>query len=78
MLGLRLNVADQGDKMDDLMTPSEAASYLRMSRRTVQLWCRDGTIPCARVGRSWRIRRADLDAWIEAHRVGVLPVETAS
>lgn len=43
----------------------QAALYLGVSSDTVRRLVRGGTIPHARIGNSIRIRRADLDAYIE-------------
>ncbi|MFQ5613529.1 MAG: helix-turn-helix domain-containing protein [Anaerolineae bacterium] len=43
-----------------LLTVSEVAAYLRVSRVTVWRWCQRGVIPAFQIGRTWRIRRADL------------------
>ena len=38
-----------------LLTPAEVAEYLRISRRTVVRWVREGRLRAVRVGRQWRI-----------------------
>ena len=45
---------------NEVLTVSEVATFLRVSRATVWRWCHHGTIPALRVGRSWRIYRDDL------------------
>jgi excisionase family DNA binding protein len=45
----------------ELLTLDEAATYLRVHRRTMGRLLRDGTVPGAKIGRQWRIRRVDLD-----------------
>jgi excisionase family DNA binding protein len=45
---------------NDLLTLGEVAVYLRISRVTVWRWCKQGTIPAIRIGRSWRVHRDDL------------------
>ncbi len=47
---------------DRLLTPQEAADYLRVSLRTIRRHLAAGTIRGRRVGKLWRIRKADLDA----------------
>lgn len=42
-----------------------AGTYLGVSADTVRRLVRSGTIPHARIGSSIRIRRADLDAYLE-------------
>lgn len=46
----------------ELLTPEEAARYLRVNPQTVYRLLRGGNCPGVKVGRQWRIRRADLDA----------------
>jgi excisionase family DNA binding protein len=43
-----------------------AGTYLGVSADTVRRLVRSGTIPHARIGSSIRIRRADLDAYLES------------
>ncbi len=51
-----------------VMTPEEAAAYLRVNPQTVYRLLRRGTLPGVKIGRQWRIRRADLDAHFGAPR----------
>jgi len=51
--------------MNDLLTLGEVARYLRMSRATVQRWCRDRRLPATKIGKEYRIRREDLDTWYQ-------------
>ena len=43
----------------------QAGAYLSVSPDTVRRLIRNGTIPHARIGNSIRIRRADLDGYLE-------------
>jgi len=45
----------------DVLTIDEAAAYLRANERTVRVMLREKRLPGAKIGRAWRIRRADLD-----------------
>jgi len=49
----------------DILTPAEAAQYLRLSRRTVRQMAARGTIPAKRIGKSWRFLRWALTEWME-------------
>lgn len=49
----------------EFLTLAEAAEILRIGERTAYDLARDHRIPAAKVGGQWRIRRADLDAWID-------------
>ncbi len=46
----------------ELLTCEEAAAYLRVHPRTVGRLLKEGRLPGVKVGRQWRLRRADLDA----------------
>lgn len=50
------------------MTTEEVIAYLRVNARTVYRLIRAGSLPAVRVGRQWRIRREDLDRWLDAGR----------
>ncbi len=52
----------------ELLTLEEAATYLRVHHRTMGRLLRNGTVPGTKIGRQWRIRRADLDAHFGAPR----------
>ena len=51
---------------DPLMTPEEAAEYLKLSEGTIRNMAADGEIPKVKIGRSLRFRRSDLNRWIDA------------
>ena len=44
----------------------QAADLLQTSRDTLIRKARAGEIPAAKLGREWRFREADLDAWLAA------------
>lgn len=51
--------------MDELLTVAEVAETLRVSTMTVYRLVRSGEIAAVRVGRNYRIRRGDLDAYLQ-------------
>ena len=51
---------------DDVLTAQEAAAYLRVSLKTLYRLVAAKSIPGQKVGRSWRFRRADLIAFLQA------------
>ncbi|MCX6020698.1 MAG: helix-turn-helix domain-containing protein [Chloroflexi bacterium] len=55
-------------QLDDLLTLPEAAALLRLSKATIQKWAKGGQVPAVKIGKSYRIRRRDLEAWYEALR----------
>ena len=48
----------------DLLEAEEVASYLGINTVTVYRWCRDGRLPCLRIGRYWRIRLEALEEFL--------------
>src|SRR5918995_1710269 len=48
----------------DLLSAEDVAGYLGVGRVTVYRWCREGRLPCLKVGKSWRIRRAALEDFL--------------
>ena len=48
-----------------LINVSDAASQLRISRKTLYKWVESGQIPFVRIGRLVRFREKDLDEWVE-------------
>ena len=48
---------------DEVLTVDEVARYLRVHPMTVQRWCRTGELPAAKIGRAYRIKKTELDAW---------------
>jgi PTS system nitrogen regulatory IIA component len=51
------------------MDIKEVARYLRVKDSTVYTWAQAGKLPAFRLGRLWRFRRTDLDAWLENRRL---------
>ena len=50
------------------LTTDEVLEYLQVNLRTVYRLIKAGKIPAVRVGRQWRFRKADIDAWLERER----------
>ena len=50
---------------DALLEVSEVAKYLGVSEVTVYRWCRNGRLPCLKIGRGLRIRQSALETFLE-------------
>ena len=48
----------------DLLGVEEVSGYLGVGPVTVYRWCREGRLPCLKVGKSWRIRREALENFL--------------
>ena len=49
----------------ELLSVEEVTHILKMSRGTVQRWCRRGKLPAAKIGKAYRIRKEDLEQWYQ-------------
>jgi excisionase family DNA binding protein len=45
----------------ELLTVEEVAWYLKVGSATVYRWCREGRMPCLKIGKYWRTRREELE-----------------
>ncbi len=55
---------------ENFLTTEEVLDYLQVNLRTVYRLIKAGKIPAVRVGRQWRFRKRDIDAWLESSRPG--------
>src|SRR4029453_17086381 len=53
---------------EGFLTTEEVLDYLQVNLRTVYRLIKAGKIPAVRVGRQWRFRKNDIDAWLESQR----------
>ena len=53
---------------EGFLTTEEVLAYLQVNLRTVYRLIEAGKLPAVRVGRQWRFRRRDIDAWLDSQR----------
>src|SRR5205814_1032108 len=53
---------------ETFLTTEEVLEYLQVNLRTVYRLIKAGKIPAVRVGRQWRFRKRDIDAWLDSQR----------
>lgn len=70
-----MNEYHDGGTMGPLMTVAEVADSLRVSTMTVYRLIKSGALPAIRVGKNYRIRQHDLDAYLAS---GVVPAERSN
>lgn len=46
----------------------EICQHLGVSRDTVLVWIEKHNMPATRIGRLWKFRISDVDAWMESRR----------
>jgi excisionase family DNA binding protein len=54
---------------ETFLTTEEVLEYLQVNLRTVYCLIKAGKIPAVRVGRQWRFRKRDIDAWLDSQRL---------
>ncbi len=59
---------DSVSELQAFLTTEEVLGYLKTTPRTIYRLIRSGELPAVRIGRQWRFRRTDLDAWVERQR----------
>lgn len=55
---------------EELLGVDEVATYLGVGPVTIHRWCRDGRLPCIKLGKSWRIRRAAVEDFLQRRERG--------
>jgi len=48
-----------------LLTPSQAASILKVSRRTLDRMIKNGQMPAIKLGGQWRILESRFEEWVQ-------------
>jgi excisionase family DNA binding protein len=54
---------------ETFLTTEEVLAYLQVNLRTVYRLIKAGKIPAVRVGRQWRFRKSDIDAWLDSQQI---------
>jgi len=68
---LSVSTAHDGALMpDEVLTIKEVAALLKLAEKTVYAMANAGEIPAFKIRGQWRIKRAELDQWIDAQPRG--------
>lgn len=51
--------------LESVMTISDLAEYLKISKSTLYKLCAEQKVPGQKVGRHWRFRRETIDRWLD-------------
>jgi len=54
--------------VDQILTLKEVATYLKLAEKTTYRLTSESKLPGFKVGGSWRFKREDIEAWIEANK----------
>lgn len=62
----------------ELLNLREIAAELKVGRATIQRWAKTRELPAVKVGKEYRVRRRDLEAWIDGKRIVPMGEEETS
>src|SRR5918999_6121735 len=48
----------------ELLSAEDVAELMGVKESTIWRWCREGNLPCLKVGKHWRIRREALESFL--------------
>jgi excisionase family DNA binding protein len=49
----------------ELLSAGDVAGLMGVKETTIWRWCREGHLPCLKVGKHWRVRREDLEDFLK-------------
>ena len=49
----------------ELLAATDVAAMIGVKETTVYRWCKEGKLPCMKVGKQWRVRRGDLEDFLK-------------
>lgn len=55
--------------MNEMLSPEEVAELLKVNPQTVYRALRAGKLPGAKVGRQWRVNKADLEKYLRGGKI---------
>ncbi len=58
------NTAQYESRFEPLLDSDEAAALLKIHPKTLQRMARRGEVPAIQIGKLWRFRASELDAWM--------------
>lgn len=59
-----MTVPEEKRRGSDLLGAEDLARLLGVKESTVWRWCREGNLPCLKVGKHWRVRREALEEFL--------------
>lgn len=71
-------MATPSPEHEAFLTTEEVLAYLQVNLRTVYRLIDAGKLPAVRVGRQWRFRRRDIDAWLDEQQQAAPAVPAAA
>jgi excisionase family DNA binding protein len=55
---------------EPLMSVRQVAEFLQLNQTTIYAWAQQGQLPGYKLGRNWRFRPSEIEAWLVKRRQG--------
>ena len=53
----------------ELLTVEQVADYLQLNKLTIYKYIREGRLPAVKIGKVYRVRKPDIEAFLESKRI---------
>ena len=53
---------------EQLMSIKDVADFLQLNETTIYSWAQQGNLPGFKLGRTWRFRPSEIEAWLDQRR----------
>ncbi len=63
-MSLEVLSLSERDVNEPWVSTKEIAEHLGITMETVRKWIKAQSIPCSRVGKLWKFKKSEVDAWI--------------
>lgn len=57
-------MSEDNNKVEAWVSTKDIAKHLGVTLETLRKWIKKGTIPCHRVGKLWKFKISEVDAWV--------------
>jgi len=69
-MGRKRLQADQKNAVSAMLTVTEVAEYLKISRSMIYRLLKRGELPGFKIGGDWRFNAEEIDRWLEERKIG--------
>ncbi|HUM84088.1 MAG TPA: helix-turn-helix domain-containing protein [Lachnospiraceae bacterium] len=66
---LNTSIDYQNDAEEKWVSMKELAEHLGVSEDTIRTWTRKGYLPFSKIGKSYKYKKSEVDAWARAGRI---------
>lgn len=54
------------NEAENWVTIDEVAEHLKVHKDTIRIWIKKKAFPANKIGKQWRFRLSEVDAWVES------------